>query len=200
MTERRDTDPDALTSALVVLRCQAGDERAFAELMERFSPRTLGYLRGLVGEDAEDVQQEVWLAVYRHVASLADVGAFRTWLFRTARHRAIDHLRRRHREREFFVEGEDVEVIAAPGDVPGDSIDLAAVGELLGHLTAVQREALVLRYRDDMSYAEIALVVGCSVGTVRSRLFYGRQRLVELLTAHGPRGQAPGASIERGTT
>jgi RNA polymerase sigma-70 factor, ECF subfamily len=182
MTEPQRADSDALRLPLLVLRCQAGDEKAFAQLLEQFGGRTLGYLRALVGEDAEDVQQEVWLSVYRHVAQLADPAAFRTWLFRTARHRAIDHLRRRRRERELFVETEDVELLADPG-AGADLADAAGWTGLLEQLSPLHREALMLRHHDDMSYADIALVVGCPVGTVRSRLFQARHRLEQLLNA-----------------
>ena len=197
MTEPQKADAAAPRLPLLVLRCQAGDERAFARLHEQFGARTLGYLRGLVGDDAEDVQQEVWLAVYRQVSQLADPGAFCTWLFRTARHRAIDHLRRRRRERELFVENEDVELLPDPAG-RAESIDVAQWEELLHELPALQREALVLRHNDEMSYAEIALVVGCPVGTVRSRLFHARQRLEQLLNART--APAPRASTQGGGT
>ena len=103
-----------LALRLLVLRCQAGDDAAFANLMSAFEGRTLGYLRGIVGDDAEDAQQEVWLAVYRHLRDLADPGAFRTWLFRTTRHRAIDFLRRRKREHE-LIDDVPVDTVAIPG-------------------------------------------------------------------------------------
>src|SRR5215212_6151586 len=100
-----DTDPHRLRTEsillhLLVVRCQAGDERAFARLLERFGPRTLRYLRELVSDEAEDVHQEVWLGVYRRIGQLATPAAFVTWLFGMARHRAVDFLRRRRRARE----------------------------------------------------------------------------------------------------
>ena len=183
------SDDDDLRVHLQVLRCQAGDERAFAELFARFAERTLRYLRGLVGDAAEDVHQEVWLAVYRGVAALADPRAFRTWLYRTTRHRAVDHLRRRKRERELVA---DVAAEVAERDEavdPGDDDPLAALTPLdaseiaaaLAALPAAQREVLVLRYQDGLSYAEIATVVGCSVGTVRSRLHHAKRRLHDVM-------------------
>jgi len=69
---------DDLRLCLLVLRCQAGDEQAFAQLFERSGPRTLAHLQGLIGRDAEDVQQDVWLTVYRSLSTLAHPGAFRT--------------------------------------------------------------------------------------------------------------------------
>ena len=91
---------EGLQLQLLVLRCQAGDEEAFAGLMRRFGHRTLAHLRALLGDDADDVQQEVWLTVYRDLRTLHNPRAFRTWLFRTTRHRAIDFRRARKRERE----------------------------------------------------------------------------------------------------
>lgn len=186
MTESRLPSTDSLQLPLVVLRCQAGDEEAFARLFEWFGPRTLAYLRGLVGEDAEDVQQEVWLGVYRQVAGLADVRAFRTWLYRLTRHRAIDQLRRQRRARELFVEDQDVEAVVDPASSMEDRREPIAPDRLLAQLPVLQREVVVLRYRDELSYAEIAAIVGCSVGTVRSRLFYARQRLAAVAGAGVP--------------
>jgi RNA polymerase sigma-70 factor, ECF subfamily len=185
MGERDATGDDELRLHLQVLRCQAGDERAFAALFERFAARTLRYLRGLVDDAAEDVQQEVWLAVYRGVASLSDPRAFRTWLYRTTRHRAVDYLRRRRRERELVADvaadadaGGGSAAAHGPDDDPlSEPLDAGALHAALATLPPVQREALVLRYQDGLSYAEIALVVGCSVGTVRSRLHHAKRRL-----------------------
>ena len=178
MTDSPSDGGDALRLHLLVLRCQAGDERAFARLMDRFADRTLRYLGGLIGDGAEDVNQEVWLTVYRRIATLTDPRRFRTWLYRTTRHRAIDHLRALRRERELFDDTEDAENLPVDDDasVAGDG---AALDVLLRDLAPIHREVLLLRYRDELSYAEIALVAGCSVGTVRSRLHYASNRLRE---------------------
>jgi len=166
---------------LLVLRCQAGDERAFARLFELFAERSLRYLRGLVGDAADDVQQEVWLSVYRNIASLGNPGAFRTWLFSTTRHRALDYLRRQKRERELL---EDVaeEMRGAADDSGLDVRADAALDSAMSQLSPIHREVLLLRYRDDMSYGEIALVLGAQIGTVRTRLHHAKRRLQELLT------------------
>jgi RNA polymerase sigma-70 factor (ECF subfamily) len=184
MTERKQVQRDALSLHLVVLRCQVGDERAFAELFATFGERTLGYLRGLVGDDADDVQQEVWLTVYRSIASLANPGAFRTWLFQTTRHRALDYLRRRKRERELLDVASEVLVTDDAGDEgPAlQSIDEGSLNRALMAIPPPQREVLLLRYRDDLSYNEIAVIVGIPLGTVRTRLHHAKRRLEELLT------------------
>jgi RNA polymerase sigma-70 factor, ECF subfamily len=175
---------DVVRLQLVVLRCQAGDERAFAQLFEWFNGRTERYLRNLVGDAAEDVQQEVWLAVYRGLRSLTNARAFRTWLFQTTRHRAIDYLRKQKRERELLTEvsSEATEVSEAAEE--NSTLDLSNFDAVLSELPTAQREALLLRYRDDLSYNEIALIVGVSVGTIRSRLHHAKRRMSELMAIH----------------
>lgn len=181
-----DASPDALRRTLLVLRAQAGDEAAFGELMQRFGDATLRYLRGLVGDDAEDLFQDTWLAVYRQLATLHDPSAFPVWLFRTARHRAFNWLRRHRRERELLA---DVPLDALAADdasdetlpAPLQDIDSARIDAAMREMPPPQREVLILRYRDDLSYAQIAQVTAVPIGTVRARLHYAKKRLAQLL-------------------
>jgi RNA polymerase sigma factor, sigma-70 family len=182
MPEEGPVAEERLRLHLLVLRCQAGDDEAFTHLFQLFARRTLSYLEGLVGDDADDVQQEVWLSVYRNLGGLANPGAFRTWLFQTTRYRALDSLRRRKRQSRLL---DDAATELAQGDVPaGDEdervgdLDLAAIAEAL---PPTLREVLLLRYGNDLSYAEVALVMGCAVGTVRSRLHAARHRARQLI-------------------
>ncbi len=198
MTARRLENGGRLRLHLLVMRCQAGDERAFTRLMEEFGERTLRYLRGLVDDAAEDLQQDLWLAVYRSAHTLADPGAFTTWLFRSARHRAIDHLRRRRLERVLFAETDEVEAIPSPAADDDAAPDVADIASRLDSLAPIHREVLILRFQGGMSYAEIALVAGCSVGTVRSRLHYARQHLHSLLSAGAHPRRSDGADTSRG--
>lgn len=179
MNESESFEQDRLQISLLVLRCQTGDESAFSRLFARFGPRTLGYLRSLVRDEAEDLQQEVWLTVYRRLAELADPAAFRTWLYRTTRNRAIDHLRRERRAQDLFTDDPAIESVADPGPEEESKLFKDA-GQLMESLPRLQREVMLLRYRDELSYTEIAAIAGCSVGTVRSRLFYARQQFAKL--------------------
>lgn len=180
-TSRR-TDDERLRLHLTVLRCQAGDESAFARLLAEFGPRTLAYARSLVGDDADDVQQEAWLAVYQGIRHLHDPGAFPVWLFRTTRHRALNWLRRFRRERELLDDTPLEEVRAEAPEEDGPLLDAPEISAAIAGLPPPQREALLLRYRDDLTYAQIAVVVGCPIGTVRARLHYARKRLQALLS------------------
>jgi RNA polymerase sigma-70 factor (ECF subfamily) len=185
---RAERHAGSLQLQLLVLRCQAGDERAFATLLDEFGEKTLRYLRGLLEEDADDVQQEVWLAVFKGIAALTNPAAFRTWLFRTTRHRAIDFLGARKRERE-LIDDAAVDDVAA-GDEHDDA-STVDVGEItlaaaFAAIPTPQREVLLLRYRDDLTYEEIATVVGCPIGTVRTRLHHAKRRLRQLLHCEDP--------------
>jgi RNA polymerase sigma-70 factor (ECF subfamily) len=179
---------DAVRLELTVLRCQAGDERAFAALFDQFGAKTLRYLRGLVGEDADDVQQEVWLAVFKGIATLANPGAFRTWLFQTTRHRALDILRSRRRDHQRFddVAVEEIGEADEPGETLTFNLSEETLAAALAAIPPPQREVLLLRYRDDLTYEEIAVVVGCPIGTVRTRLHHAKRRLRDLFHREGP--------------
>ncbi len=126
------------------MRCQAGDERAFGRLMEMFGDRTRRYLQQLVGDAADDVYQEVWLAVYRNIHGLVNPRAFRTGLFRTTRHRAIDCLRQRHLEQRLFVDLDPSAELAAP-DASETPASLAELDLAMTGLPPLHREVLQLR-------------------------------------------------------
>jgi RNA polymerase sigma-70 factor (ECF subfamily) len=176
MTERT----ELIYDSLLAVRAQAGDEAAFVELVERYSPRLRYFLRKLVGRsDVEDQLQEVWLDVFRHLPRLADPQALRAWLYRIARDRAFGRLRKSRRE-EPLDDSQAIDPAAANGDL-FTAEDAARIHAALDRLPEDQREVLVLRFLEEMSYEEIARVVGCQLGTVRSRLHYGKQALRRLL-------------------
>jgi len=171
---------DRLYERVLVLRCQAEDETAFAELVERYQPRLRYYLRKMLrdGHAAEDALQEVWLDVFRGIGRLLDAGAFRAWLYRIARARAL----RRFRQRQPVTQPLDEDIVEDESDeTPFTAEDVERVHAGLDVLGPDHREVLVLRYIETMSYEEIAGVLGCRVGTVRSRLHYAKRALRAIL-------------------
>jgi len=163
---------------LLVVRAQAGDEAAFAELVERYSPRLRYFLRKLLAsaDGAEDALQDVWLDVFRHLPRLADPQALVAWLYRIARDRAFGRLRKTRRIEQMSDEAQIADPSAVEeGEFSPD--DAARIHAALDNLPPEQREVLVLRFLEDMSYDQIARVVGCQLGTVRSRIHYGKRAL-----------------------
>ena len=172
--------PEQLYERLLVLRSQTGDTAAFEELVVRYSPRIGYYLHKLLGPDgqAEDALQDVWVEVFRNLARLTDVAAFTGWLYRIARDRSWRLLRK---ERPTLPLLPEVELPAAAEEPEFSAEDAAAVHAALAELPAEQREVLVLRFIEGLTYEEIAAITAAPLGTVRSRLFYGKESLRQLL-------------------
>jgi RNA polymerase sigma-70 factor (ECF subfamily) len=136
--------------------------------------------------NGEDVAQEVWLEVWRSISRLNSAGAFATWLYTIARRRAMRHVSRRTRCDEQWETEQLAEIPDENVDNGFKADDARRLHAALDGLPPVQREAIVMRFLEDMSYEDIARVVGCSVGTVRSRLFYAKANLRNVLDDDRP--------------
>jgi RNA polymerase sigma-70 factor (ECF subfamily) len=171
------SDPvELLYERVLVVRCQAGDEVAFEELVARYAPRLRYFLRKLVGpQPADDLLQDVWLDVFRGLPRLADPQAFRAWVYRIARDRAFGLLRRNKHQEQPLGEIDVPDGSADEGEFSPE--DAARIHAALDTLPAEQREVLVLRFLEDMTYDEIARVTSQALGTVRSRIHYGKRAL-----------------------
>jgi RNA polymerase sigma-70 factor (ECF subfamily) len=172
-------EPGELDPGLAVAAAQRGDTDAFRVLYRDVQPRLLRYLRALVGEDAEDVASETWLQVARDLPRFAgDPIAFRVWLFRIARHRAIDDRRRAWRRRE---ESRDhVETGRPAPDAAAEVIEHAGTEwalRLIGELPPDQAEAVLLRVVAGLDVAGTAEVLGKRPGAVRIAAMRGLRRL-----------------------
>ncbi len=160
-----------------VRRCQDGERAAFEELFEMYQPRLKYYVRRLDsgGANIDDTLQDIWLTVLKRIHKLKDVQIFPVWLYRIARNKVYDGFRHkvsftRLPEEEEFPVSDSVE----PAFDPDDAEKLHAA---LNKLKPYHREVLTLSFIEQMSYQEIADVIGCSIGTVRSRIFYAKQSL-----------------------
>ena len=177
---------ERLYERVLVVRLQAGDEAAFVELAERYGPRLRYYLRKMLGDadGAEDALQEVWLDVFRGASRLADPVAFPAWIYRIARDRALRELRRLSRTPRSLGEEEPAEAPSEEEEFSAE--DAQRIHAALDELPPEQREVLVLRFLEAMSYEQIADIVGCPVGTIRSRIHYAKRALRRALEKEQP--------------
>jgi RNA polymerase sigma-70 factor (ECF subfamily) len=166
----------------LVLRSQIGDEAAFEELLTLYGPPLLRFIRKMMESSPEQVQdlaQELWVAIFRGLPGLRDVTKFRPWAFRIAR----DRIYRQYRRRNILVQATDNYDLGMLPDAAEatEKIETEELQRSLGLIPPEQREVLVLRFFEEMSYEEIARVTGCSLGTVRSRIHYGKRALKKAL-------------------
>jgi len=170
----------------IIRRVVAGDQLALAELYDRWSKQAFSLARRVCADEglAEDVVQEVFIAFWREPGRFdPSRGAFSSWLLTLVHHKAVDAVRRESAIRRRTVPAaEDGDDWSAP---PGPGADQAALGavvagqvrDALGRLPDEQREALALAYYGGYTQREVATLTGVPLGTVKSRMFTGVQRL-----------------------
>ncbi|MFJ5261305.1 RNA polymerase sigma factor [Streptomyces sp. NPDC088387] len=176
-----------------VARAQQGDEAAFAVAYRIVQPGLLGYLRGLVGDEAEDVASDTWLEIARDLGRFWGDGAgFRGWTATIARNRAVDHLRRmRARPRPAALEA-DVLELPGPHSTHEQALEAISTAEALALVRSLppdQAEAVLLRVVVGLDGPAAARVLGKRPGAVRTAAHRGLKRLAERLgSGHGESG------------
>ena len=178
----RDADGDSADRE-VAARAQQGDHRAYAQLVRQHQDRIFRHLLNLTGsrEEALELSQEVFLKAWEALPGWRPEAQFHTWLYRIASNLAYDLLRRR-RIVTYEPLAEDYDV---PADEAGPEARLqarqgmAALDAALARLPPDQREIVLLREVEGLSYDELAATLGIDEGTVKSRLARGRAALAQ---------------------
>ena len=181
--DARDDDDQLITRAV------AGDRGAFESLYDRYSAAVFGVALKMLGdrEVAEDAVQEIFWRVWRRLASFDRSRAFAPWLFGIAHNYCIDELRRRKVRPQPVYEDDDHPILSdIPDDVDvGEAATLAdqrrILREALDQLPEEQRQALLLAYYGGLTQQEIAARLGNPLGTVKTRMRLGLQKLRALL-------------------
>ena len=176
-----------------------GDEEAFRELVERYKGRAFGVAVGIVGDrdDALDVVQDSFVKAYYKLKEFRFGSNFYTWFYRLLVNQAIDRWRKTARSAEVPLDESWLTGDVSPPDsftYPQTAEELAENRELgdalqraIASLPEYHRAVIVLREVEGMEYGEIAKTLGCSVGTVMSRLHYARGKLKEALRSYRDR-------------
>ncbi|MFE3168193.1 RNA polymerase sigma factor [Streptomyces sp. NPDC059224] len=172
-----------------VVRAQRGDESSFAVAYQIVQPGLLGYLRGVVGDDAEDVASDAWLEIARDLGRFKGDGAgFRGWTATIARHRALDHLRRRRVRPQASGTDQDVLDLAGPYNTHEQALESLSTEwalELIHGLPQDQAEAVLLRVVVGLDGPAAARVLGKRPGAVRTAAHRGLKRLARQLDVGG---------------
>jgi RNA polymerase sigma-70 factor (ECF subfamily) len=165
----------------LALRCQTGDPAAFADLIEVMERPLIYYATSLTGTQdvALDVLQDVWLKVIRGIRRLKDPSSLRPWLYAITHGVAVDRIRRDYR-RDKAEQAQLDDALNTEEPSFGEE-DATAIRDALSRLGVKHREVLVLHFLQDLSVLEIANVVGCSEGTVKSRIYYAKRQLKQIL-------------------
>lgn len=162
-----------------------GDQRSLEELYRRHSSRLYALLLRMLREtaDAEEVLQETFIDAWRRAGGYsASRGSVEAWLITIARSRAIDRIRNRGARLRVVKQSEQLATADAPQPEPPDVHAQTRLRKALGTLPPEQRRALELAYWDGLSQSEISRETGDPLGTVKTRVRLGLQRLAELLT------------------
>src|SRR6185503_3248706 len=195
----------AREDAELVEESLGGNPLSFQLLIERYQDRIFALARHYTKSavEVEDIVQDTFLKTYRRLETFQRQSSFSTWLYRIAVNTALDFLKRTGRSPVTAVE--DPELSASPVRAQaGSGIAVAApdaalrreeiariTQEVLDELPEIFRTVLVLREFEDLSYQEMAEVLGISIGTVESRLFRARARFKEAMIRLHPEFAAP---------
>lgn len=172
----------------IISRCQQGDQEALKEIFDKYHKKVYRIAYGVVRhrEEAFDIVQEVFIKLFRSIKNFKGRSQFYTYLYRMVMNTAIDHARKAGKQ---FISSLDEEGSFEPFDnVERGPERMLLQKELEGRvklamdkLPAEQKAALIFRDVEGLSYQEMSEAMGCSIGTVMSRLHYGRRRVQELL-------------------
>ena len=178
----------------LVTELQSGSEAAFDWLVTHYHAPVFNLILGMLGDpsDAADGTQEVFLKAFKGIRQFRQGSSLKTWLYRIAIREALNHRRwfKRHLQKNVSIDAEPEEgqarieiedLHATPFDQLASREIQAVVRQALAQVPDVFRSAVILRDLEGLSYEEVAEVLECSVGTVKSRILRGRRALKELL-------------------
>lgn len=180
---------------VIVRQVQAGDVRAFELLVSKYQRRIIRLIARFVRDPAtvEDLAQDSFLRAYRAIGQFRGESAFYTWLYRIAvntakksladskRERVITQTDTENDEGETFAHGEQLTDESTPESEIASRQIIAAVNAAVDALPEELRQAITLREVEGLSYEEIADLMTCPIGTVRSRIFRAREAIAERL-------------------
>jgi RNA polymerase sigma-70 factor (ECF subfamily) len=187
-SDLRPSDLPTPADEVLIAKIAKGDRLAMAALFARYRVRVFRFVVRMVRNEAvaEELNSDVFLEIWRQAGTFEGRAAVSTWIFSIARFKALNALQRR---REEELDDEQADAVPDQADDPEVALakkDKAAVlRACLDKLTAEHREIVTLVYYQQMSVEEVAGVIGIPEATVKTRMFYARKKLSELLREQG---------------
>src|ERR1039457_1467159 len=188
-------DPAPVEEMDLVKRARKGDLAAYDDLVRRYQERIYATVYHMTSnhEDANDLAQEAFIKAFHALKSFKGVSSFYTWVYRIAVNKTINFLKQRKNRSQMSLDDldfnaeHDPDLVALISDkTPRREVALAELQEKLNaamqKLSEPHRLAVTLHDVQGLSHEEIAKIMECNVGTVRSRLFYARQQLQAILS------------------
>ena len=176
----------------LVKQCQAGDPEAFDQLVGRYRTRVFGMIYNMVHneQDAWDLAQDSFLKAWKSIGRFRSQSSFYTWLYRIVTNVTIDWLRKKQvkgsgAEFDDAIQLKDIDpasrTVPKADALPHQRMEQreirARIDDAIAQLSPEHRAVILMKETEDMQYHEIAEALGCSIGTVMSRLFYARKKL-----------------------
>lgn len=178
----------------LVIAARGGDRAAFQTLFERYHRRAYALALGVVrnGDDALDLVQDAFIKAHKHLDRFEGNASFYTWLYRIVMNLAIDLLRKRRRQHPVELDETQTKDVlddsllpkilgGNPGRALMDKQIRARIDQALEQLSENHRAVLLMRELEGLSYEEMAKAMGCSKGTIMSRLFHARKNMQKQL-------------------
>jgi RNA polymerase sigma-70 factor (ECF subfamily) len=181
------------TEEELLQRAKAGERSAFDLLRKKLEGRVRHFVQRLVGQSdsEEDIVQDAFIALYMNLGRIDPPAHLRPFLFRVVRNRCYDELRRKGRFQWVSLDGDGGESEALlshladraprPDEVVQWHFLLSQVQEAIDRLPELQRQTLILLCEEGLSYAQVAEAMATDIGTVKSRVHYGRKALMRQL-------------------
>ena len=167
----------------IVSRFKRGDEKAFEGIYERFSKKVFNLALRYCQEEAaaEDITQETFIRVFRHIDSFNEEYSFGAWLMKIAVNLCISYRKEHWKDAQKIIKYQEVKRTAAENPAAKAETE-DAIAYYLGQMDSVSRTMMILYYLQDFTYEEISKILDCPIGTVKSRLSRARERFHEMVS------------------
>ena len=171
------------TDADIIKEISRDPNRGFSQLVDRYSEKIYWHIRRTIEshDDAQDIVQEVFVRVFRSLSSLNSAESLRSWIYRIATNETLRHIQRQRNQ--FATLDDTADTIASDSYVNYDDVEAVQLKQAIHSLPPKQQLAFNMRYYDELSYDEIAEVLGSSAGSVRANYHNAKEKIIKYMNS-----------------